>query len=80
MAHNVALAGLLEAFYAAWMQVLNRASAVESPMGNAWSRIGLQSVGRGMGLPLKHLFRGRIPALSALGTAWSRLGFPFRWR
>lgn len=49
-------------------------------MGNAWRRIGLQRVGRGMGLPQKHHLWGRIPALSAMGAAWIRLGFPFRWR
>lgn len=77
MAHNVALVGLLEAFYAAWVQVLNRALAVESLMGNAWCHIGLQRVGRGIGLPLEHPLRGRTPVLFAVGAAYSRLVFPF---
>lgn len=37
-------------------------------MGNAWSHIGLQRVGRGIGLPLEHLLRGRTPILSAMGA------------
>lgn len=69
MAHNVALVGLLEAFYAVWVHFFNRASAVENPMGNAWSHIGLQRVGRGIGLPLEYPLRGRTPVLSAMGAA-----------
>ena len=60
---------LLEAFCAVWVQFFNRASVEEIPVGNAWSHVGLQRVGRGMRLPLEHPLRDGTPILSAEGAA-----------